>query len=69
MRRERPPSPARQDPAWTPTRCARCGDRFRCGARSSACWCEEVELTAEQRARLAELRLEGCLCPRCLRSL
>lgn len=69
MRRERPPSRPHEDPAWTPVPCARCGVRFRCGAGTSACWCDAVELTAEQRIRLTELRLEGCLCRRCLEAL
>jgi hypothetical protein len=69
MRRERPPSLTREDPAWTPTRCTRCGARFRCGAGTSACWCDAIQLTAAQRDRLAELGLEGCLCRRCLEAL
>jgi hypothetical protein len=54
---------------WAPKRCARCGGAFRCGADTPSCWCDGLTLSVEQRARLAELRLDGCLCPDCLRAL
>lgn len=32
------------------------------------CWCAEVPLTPDARARLA-VSYDGCLCPTCLREL
>lgn len=49
--------------------CPRCGETFRCGARSSWCWCDEVTLTEEARAELRALQLDGCLCRACLEAL
>lgn len=54
----------------SPTRaCSLCGRSFHCGADEDFCWCEEVALTERQRAALAELNLEGCLCRKCLEGL
>lgn len=64
-----PAMDAGTESTWAPRRCARCGDAFRCGAESPSCWCDHVRLSEGQRARLAELLLEGCLCRRCLESL
>jgi hypothetical protein len=55
--------------AWASRTCARCGRPFLCGAETSSCWCDLVTLTDEQRARLAELKLTGCLCRECLEAL
>jgi hypothetical protein len=60
---------AEADAAWASKRCPRCGATFRCGADTPSCWCDGLRLTPEQRARLAELRLEGCLCRDCLEAL
>ena len=56
------PSPPKAD------RCPRCDARFGCGIATGSCWCAEVTLTAEDRARLARA-YDGCLCPACLREL
>jgi hypothetical protein len=45
--------------------CEACGARFSCGASDSICWCVEVKLTEEVRARLRE-RYKSCLCRDCL---
>lgn len=53
----------------TEERCPRCQAVFTCAASSiAACPCRNVELTDEQRMRLAA-RFQGCLCPVCLREL
>jgi len=54
---------------WATKTCARCGRSFACGADADSCWCDEVRLTDEQRATLAELGLVGCLCRECLEGL
>lgn len=70
MARDTVPVPvAGAEAAWAPKRCARCGSEFRCGADTPSCWCDRVRLSEAQRARLAELGLEGCLCPDCLGAL
>jgi hypothetical protein len=45
--------------------CERCEEPFDCGAQASACWCAEVSLTEEARARLRE-QYKSCLCRSCL---
>jgi hypothetical protein len=70
MARDRVPVPvAETEAAWASKRCARCGAEFRCGADAPSCWCDGLTLTAAQRVRLAELRLDGCLCRDCLGAL
>jgi hypothetical protein len=64
-----PETDARTETTWARKRCARCGAGFRCGADTPSCWCDGLTLTAEQRARLADLRLEGCLCRDCLEAI
>lgn len=64
-----PAEVAGAEAAWALKRCARCGSEFRCGADTPSCWCDSVRLADDQRARLAGLRLEGCLCPACLEGL
>jgi hypothetical protein len=49
--------------------CSLCGQGVHCGADEDLCWCEDVALTERQRAALAELNLEGCLCRDCLERL
>jgi hypothetical protein len=58
----------RRDPASRTDRCPRCDGTFGCGVATGGCWCAEVTLTAEMRAKLAE-EYDGCLCPACLREL
>jgi hypothetical protein len=45
--------------------CESCGAEFSCGAAAQGCWCSEVKLTEEGRARLSE-RYGSCLCRACL---
>jgi len=49
--------------------CSKCSAPFHCGAEEDWCWCDQVKLAPEQRARLTSLGLEGCLCRDCLQSL
>ncbi len=46
-------------------RCEACGNEFMCGASLRGCWCSEVKLSDEQRARLRSL-YSDCLCRDCL---
>ena len=70
MARDTVPVPAAEvSAAWASKRCVRCGAGFRCGADTPSCWCDGITLTEEQRARLAEMRLVGCLCRDCLEAL
>ena len=70
MARDTVPVPVTETAAaWAPKRCARCGAEFRCGADAPSCWCDGLTLTETQRARLADLRLDGCLCRACLEAL
>ena len=48
-----------------PETCAACGEKFVCGAALESCWCSEVKVSEETRAKLKE-RYKGCLCPTCL---
>ena len=48
-----------------PETCAACGEKFVCGATLAGCWCSEVKLSEETRAKLKE-RYKGCLCRACL---
>jgi hypothetical protein len=53
-------------PRWRdPSTCPSCGERFVCGASLAGCWCTEVTLTDDDRARLRE-KVTGCLCRACL---
>jgi cysteine-rich CWC protein len=45
--------------------CESCGNEFTCGASLSGCWCAEIKLTDENRAKLRE-RFSDCLCQNCL---
>lgn len=45
--------------------CERCNEPFSCGAQSPGCWCAEVKLKEEARARLRE-QYKSCLCRSCL---
>ena len=45
--------------------CEACNSEFECGASLSGCWCSEVRLTDEARARLKS-SYRDCLCPDCL---
>ena len=45
--------------------CAACGEKFVCGAAMAECWCSEVKLSEETRAKLKD-RYKGCLCRACL---
>lgn len=45
--------------------CEACGEPFNCGASGSNCWCAEVKLTEDARAKLRE-RYSNCLCRACL---
>jgi hypothetical protein len=46
-------------------RCASCGEKFRCGAKTAECWCFAVEISRETLADLQK-RFRHCLCPQCL---
>ena len=48
-----------------PETCESCGRTFSCGAKLSACWCAQVELTEDTRDELRG-RFRGCLCRECL---
>ncbi len=48
-----------------PSVCEACGAEFTCGARLSGCWCAEIKLSEDVRARLRE-SYAGCLCRSCL---
>jgi hypothetical protein len=53
-------------PRWRdPSVCEACGNEFVCGATLAGCWCSEIKLTDEIRARLRQL-YERCLCRDCL---
>ncbi|MCC7068306.1 MAG: cysteine-rich CWC family protein [Burkholderiales bacterium] len=45
--------------------CARCGARFSCAARGSACWCS-LWPVLDVAARDPRLPDDRCLCPLCL---
>ena len=49
-----------------PKICQRCGAQFGCGL--SCCWCDEIKISKELRARLQE-RFNDCLCRGCLEAL
>jgi hypothetical protein len=48
-----------------PTRCARCGQTFGCGARLSSCWCQALPPLDLTRIEATA----GCYCPDCLAEL
>ena len=48
-----------------PSTCEACGGDFTCGATITGCWCTEVKLTKDTRARLRS-RYGNCLCRACL---
>ena len=48
-----------------PSACESCGNEFTCGATIAGCWCLQVKLPKETRARLRE-RYKDCLCRGCL---
>ncbi|HKC66098.1 MAG TPA: cysteine-rich CWC family protein [Pyrinomonadaceae bacterium] len=50
-----------------PSTCEACGAKFVCGATLAGCWCSEIKLSAEARAKLSR-RYEHCLCRSCLES-
>jgi hypothetical protein len=53
-------------PRWRdPSTCASCGEPFICGATLGGCWCTEVKLNEDARARL-RAKFTGCLCRACL---
>jgi hypothetical protein len=53
-------------PRWrAPSICEACGQQFVCGATLAGCWCAEIRLSAEVRAKL-RTRFERCLCRACL---
>jgi len=45
--------------------CNSCGTPFTCQLGQSNCWCNEVEVDAEVRAKLPE-SFDDCLCKSCL---
>jgi hypothetical protein len=45
--------------------CEACGTDFSCGANSEKCWCFEIDLSAENLARLQK-DFKNCLCQDCL---
>ncbi len=49
----------------TPTRCARCGVSFGCGARMEGCWCQQLPALDPSRITADA----GCYCPDCLAAL
>jgi ribosomal protein L34E len=49
-------------------RCPRCDAAVGCAIATGSCWCAQVDLSTEDRARLAGA-YEGCLCPACLHEL
>jgi len=51
------------DPA--PTRCARCGKTFGCGAQLPSCWCQALPPLDLTRIEATA----GCYCPGCLAEL
>jgi hypothetical protein len=51
-----------------PQPCEACGEPFLCGATLAGCWCTEIKLSSETRARLKS-HYERCLCRACLESL
>jgi hypothetical protein len=48
-----------------PTVCESCGAEFGCGAMLAGCWCSELKLSDETRAKL-RARFGDCLCRACL---
>ena len=48
-----------------PATCEACGASFMCGASLAGCWCAEIKLSEDARARLRS-RYERCLCRACL---
>jgi Cysteine-rich CWC len=59
--------PLRQLLGTVPTlkNCAACGESFACGAPATGCWCEEMQVAAEDLVTL-RARYADCLCQRCL---
>lgn len=51
-----------------PATCEACGAEFTCGATLTGCWCSDVKLSDEQRAKLTTL-YRNCLCRKCLRHI
>lgn len=51
--------------APAPTRCARCGATFGCGARMAECWCQQLPPLDPSRVDAKA----GCYCPDCLAAL
>ena len=45
--------------------CESCGNQFTCGASLSGCWCSEIKLDDEARAKIKS-RYQDCLCRDCL---
>jgi hypothetical protein len=45
--------------------CAACGESFSCGVPAAGCWCEGVQVAAEDLVAL-RARHADCLCRRCL---
>jgi hypothetical protein len=53
-------------PRWRGAqKCEACGEDFVCGAALTGCWCTEIKLSAEVRAKLRE-KYQHCLCRQCL---
>lgn len=48
-----------------PSVCEECGEEFTCGATVMGCWCTELKLTDEARAKLKS-KYQKCLCRNCL---
>jgi Cysteine-rich CWC len=46
-------------------KCAACGNDFVCGVSLKGCWCSEIELNDEIRAKL-KTQYSDCLCRDCL---
>ena len=49
-------------------KCESCGNDFTCGVSLKGCWCSEVKLDDDARARLRS-QYKDCLCKDCLESL
>jgi hypothetical protein len=53
-------------PSWRGAqKCEACGEDFVCGAALTGCWCTEIKLSAEVRAKLRQ-SYQHCLCRACL---
>ncbi len=48
-----------------PSTCEACGNEFVCGATLAGCWCTEIKLSEETRAKF-RARYSACLCRKCL---